>query len=45
MRNRLAHDYLGARLDIVFTTARDFAPELVALPPPIIAALEQSGDG
>lgn len=29
MRNRLAHDYLGTRLDIVFATARDFAPLLI----------------
>ena len=40
MRNRLAHDYLGTRLDIVFATARDFAPLLVAQPESIIAELE-----
>lgn len=40
MRNRLAHDYLGTRLDIVFATARDFAPLLIAQIEPIIAQLE-----
>jgi uncharacterized protein with HEPN domain len=45
MRNRLAHDYLGTRLDIVFTTASDFAPELIALLSPIIAAMDESNDG
>jgi uncharacterized protein with HEPN domain len=40
MRNRLAHDYLGTRLDIVFATARDFAPLLVTQLEPIIAELE-----
>jgi uncharacterized protein with HEPN domain len=40
MRNRLAHDYLGTRLDIVFATARDFAPLLITQLEPIIAELE-----
>jgi len=40
MRNRLAHDYLGARVDIVFATARDFAPVLIAELEPMIAQLE-----
>jgi uncharacterized protein with HEPN domain len=40
MRNRLAHDYLGTRLDIVFATAREFAPLLMAQLEPIIAQLE-----
>lgn len=40
MRNRLAHDYLGTRLDIVFATARDFAPMLIAEVERIIASLE-----
>lgn len=40
MRNRLAHDYLGTRLDIVFATARDFAPVLITQLEPIIAQLE-----
>jgi len=40
MRNRLAHDYLGTRLDIVFATARDFAPLLTTQIESIIAQLE-----
>lgn len=44
MRNRLAHDYLGTRLDIVFMTARDFAPQLISLLTPIIAELEVDRD-
>jgi uncharacterized protein with HEPN domain len=40
MRNRLVHDYLGTRVDIVFATARDFAPLLIAQIEPIIAQLE-----
>lgn len=50
MRNRLAHDYLGTRHDIVYATAREFAPRLIALLPPIITELEvgagdKSNDG
>lgn len=40
MRNRLAHDYLGTRADIVFATAHDFAPLLVAQLQAIVAILE-----
>lgn len=40
MRNRLAHDYLGTRADIVFATARDFAPLLVVQLQAIVATLE-----
>jgi uncharacterized protein with HEPN domain len=39
MRNRLAHDYLGTRLDLVFATAREFAPQLIESLPPIIDEL------
>ena len=45
MRNRLAHDYLGTRPDIVLATAREFAPQLIAALPPIIAELGEPGDG
>ena len=41
MRNRLAHDYLGTRIDIIFTTARDFAPMLISQLEPLIAELEK----
>lgn len=41
MRNRLAHDYLGTRIDIIFTTARDFAPMLISQLEPLIAELER----
>ena len=45
MRNRLAHDYLGTRHDIVFATARDFAPQLIAQLSPILDVPKTSGDG
>ena len=45
MRNRLAHDYLGTRPDIVLVTAREFAPQLIAALPPIIAELGGTEDG
>jgi len=45
MRNRLAHDYLGTRHDIVFATARDFTPQLIAQLSPIIDVSETSDDG
>lgn len=45
MRNRLAHDYLGTRHDIVFATARDFAPQLIAQLAPIVDVSKTSGDG
>lgn len=41
MRNRLAHDYLGTRSDVILATAQEFAPQLIAILPPIIAALER----
>jgi uncharacterized protein with HEPN domain len=44
MRNRLAHDYLGTRHDIVFATARDFAPKLIAQLSPVIDMPETSID-
>ena len=45
MRDRLAHDYLGTRPDIVLVTAREFAPQLIAALPPIIAELGGPKDG
>jgi uncharacterized protein with HEPN domain len=45
MRNRLAHDYLGTRPDIVLATAREFASQLIAALPPIIAEFGGPEDG
>ncbi len=44
MRNRLAHDYLGTRPDIVLATAQDFASELIIALPPIIAEMGEPED-
>lgn len=45
MRNRLAHDYLGTHPGIIFATAQEFAPELIAALQAIIADLGESGEG
>lgn len=45
MRNRLAHDYLGTRPDIVLATAQEFARELTVALPPIIAEMGEPEDG
>jgi uncharacterized protein with HEPN domain len=45
MRNRLAHDYLGTRPDIVLATAQRFVPELIATLKPILAELGGPEDG
>ncbi len=45
MRNRLAHDYLGTRLDIIFATAQEFAPQLIESLPSIIDELGSSEHG
>jgi uncharacterized protein with HEPN domain len=45
MRNRLAHDYLDTRPDIVLATAQEFAPKLVDALRPVIAELGTLDDG
>jgi len=45
MRNRLAHDYLGRRPDIILATAQEFAPKLIDALRPVIAELGGLDDG
>ncbi len=43
MRNVLAHDYLGLKLDRIYETVRVFLPDLLARLPAVIQDVERMG--